>query len=445
MHRYPWRPINLREELKHEIGSTTYLSHGLHNYYPAKFIPQVPRFVINQLGLSAGVVLDPFAGSGTTAVECAVTGNSNISNDLSPLTRFLVDLKTLRLDPRLVDAHTARLNALLARVCAGSDEYLPDWKNVAYWYAPEILPVISRIWGAINAIDGDHPELAMILKASALHVSRRFSYDEDDSPKLFKSKFKRRKMEQILADFRERGAGIIFDKLRGRANAYLGSIVEFNRAVSSPCVVAEEWRAFEQRFILRVTRSVEDLPTAIPDGVVDCVVTSPPYMYAQEYFRSTKLDMYWLGLIDDAGVRSLTRSEIGQRTAAALDVHAELEAAAAYSETLAEVKKRAVNFKTPTNVSRFEAYFGDMLTFIKVSRRLLRPGGHLALFVGEPKVFGHHVPSKDIFAELLQMQGFTLQQVLFDTIKSRQLALKRLNENPDGMPGEWLIIGRKAE
>ena len=36
-------PISLRDELKDDIPSTTYLTHAVHNVYPAKFIPQVPN------------------------------------------------------------------------------------------------------------------------------------------------------------------------------------------------------------------------------------------------------------------------------------------------------------------------------------------------------------------------------------------------------------------
>lgn len=74
--------ISLRDELKDDIPSTTYLTHAIHNVYPAKFIPQVPRFVIKTFNLEGRVILDPFAGSGTTAVESLITHSSSISNDI---------------------------------------------------------------------------------------------------------------------------------------------------------------------------------------------------------------------------------------------------------------------------------------------------------------------------------------------------------------------------
>ena len=168
MYHYPWSPINLRAELKAEIPRTTYLSHGLHNYYPAKFIPQVPRFVIRELGLIGKIILDPFAGSGTTAVESLVTSNANISNDINPLTSFLIELKTLRLDPSAAWSHRETLSKLLQQACESTKEFRPDWGNLEYWYPPEILPIISGLWGGIYALADEHPALVKNLQSSCV-------------------------------------------------------------------------------------------------------------------------------------------------------------------------------------------------------------------------------------------------------------------------------------
>jgi|GEM_PF-3020276 len=80
--------ISLRDKLINLIPSTTYLTHGIHNFYPAKFIPQVPRYVIEKYRLKNKIILDPFAGSGTTVLESIITRNSNICNDINSITRF---------------------------------------------------------------------------------------------------------------------------------------------------------------------------------------------------------------------------------------------------------------------------------------------------------------------------------------------------------------------
>jgi hypothetical protein len=48
--------------------NTSGLTHSLHRF-PAKYIPQVPRWAVNNFATAGSVVYDPFMGSGTTLVE----------------------------------------------------------------------------------------------------------------------------------------------------------------------------------------------------------------------------------------------------------------------------------------------------------------------------------------------------------------------------------------
>jgi len=64
--------------------------HSLHEVsYRACFKPQLPAFFITRLTGLGDVVLDPFAGRGTTALEAALLGRVPVSNDVSPLNRVL--------------------------------------------------------------------------------------------------------------------------------------------------------------------------------------------------------------------------------------------------------------------------------------------------------------------------------------------------------------------
>jgi len=57
-------------DLAKEIPSTTYGTFGLYGY-PAKFIPQVIAYVLNEYAKTGMTVFDPFAGYGTTGVVSA--------------------------------------------------------------------------------------------------------------------------------------------------------------------------------------------------------------------------------------------------------------------------------------------------------------------------------------------------------------------------------------
>ena len=71
-----------------------YLTHWIYPY-KGKFHPQMIRALLNFIGLKEGeTVLDPFIGSGTTAVESQVMGINCIGVDISPLCVLQSKVKT---------------------------------------------------------------------------------------------------------------------------------------------------------------------------------------------------------------------------------------------------------------------------------------------------------------------------------------------------------------
>lgn len=71
-----------------------YLTHWIYPY-KGKFHPQMIRALLNIIGLGPGdTVLDPFIGSGTTAVEAQLLGINCIGIDISPLCVLQSKVKT---------------------------------------------------------------------------------------------------------------------------------------------------------------------------------------------------------------------------------------------------------------------------------------------------------------------------------------------------------------
>ncbi len=71
-----------------------YLTHWFYPY-KGKFHPQMVRALLGIIGLGPGdLVLDPFIGSGTTAVEAQLLGIDCIGVDVSPLCRLISRVKT---------------------------------------------------------------------------------------------------------------------------------------------------------------------------------------------------------------------------------------------------------------------------------------------------------------------------------------------------------------
>ncbi len=75
-----------------------YLTHWIYPY-KGKFHPQMIRALLNIIGLKQGdTVLDPFIGSGTTAVEAQLLGINCIGIDISPLCVLQSKVKTESID-----------------------------------------------------------------------------------------------------------------------------------------------------------------------------------------------------------------------------------------------------------------------------------------------------------------------------------------------------------
>jgi hypothetical protein len=85
-----------------------------HNFYryPARFSPQFARAAIQVFSKPGDVVLDPFMGGGTSAVEALVSGRRFLGCDINPLSLFVTRAKTtplFRTDVEEIGAWTKML------------------------------------------------------------------------------------------------------------------------------------------------------------------------------------------------------------------------------------------------------------------------------------------------------------------------------------------------
>ncbi|PIU58049.1 MAG: repressor LexA [Deltaproteobacteria bacterium CG07_land_8_20_14_0_80_38_7] len=90
------RRIDYSWDYKGEKTKT--FTHGLHTY-PAMFIPQVAKRLIQTYSQKGDVVCDIFCGSGTALVESRLSGRNSVGIDLNPFAVFLAKAKTTEVDP----------------------------------------------------------------------------------------------------------------------------------------------------------------------------------------------------------------------------------------------------------------------------------------------------------------------------------------------------------
>src|SRR5919206_4827472 len=78
-------------------ASTRYLTHSYHPY-SAKYIPQIPSYLISNLTKKNDLILDNFVGSGTTLVESKVLGRHAIGVDINPLACLVAKVKITNIE-----------------------------------------------------------------------------------------------------------------------------------------------------------------------------------------------------------------------------------------------------------------------------------------------------------------------------------------------------------
>ncbi|UCG04349.1 MAG: hypothetical protein JSW11_10250 [Candidatus Heimdallarchaeota archaeon] len=472
------RNYAFKQKLKDIIPPTNYLTHNLYSY-PAKFIPHVPYYVISRfLKKDNCIVLDPFAGSSSTAIEALHLGHNSICIDINPLTNFLTKVKTqritfklaqqtpLKLDPFLdtnidklsnEEIEIIHLNKIQQQISKCDEKFYPRWKNIDHWYPTEFKHYLAQIWGFIYSIEDRYPEDFMnLLKLTSLYISRYLSYAARDVPKLFRSKRRIIQVEELRKKIKS-DPNIPYDTFRRTLIKYFNQMMALTKVLEkkniSPDydekILKDNIRCNQtnkRKIICLGDTDVLSLRLPLDEEFIDLVITSPPYIYAQEYIRSTKLDLYWLNLVDDNRVRELTKKELGTKKSTDIElIKNKLRNINSFNSTMKILEKRekakyGMNGKyTPLTYN----YFYDMFLIIESINRYLKRKGIFGLFIGNPTVLGYQVPCHRIFYEIFIDLGLTIKEFGYDEIVSPRLLKGRQNLSPYGMKAEWLIIGQK--
>ncbi|MGC9012741.1 DNA methyltransferase, partial [Thermogladius sp.] len=353
------------------------------------------------------------------AIEATLTGRNAELWDLNPITRVLVLASTCDRDFTLRDLH----------VDWDYDEpFVPLWENIGYWHPKEFLEALSRAWGYWHrVVRREQPEcLAYLAAVPLLKVTRFFSYSDEKIAKLYRSKYAEEKVGRLLStDWRSKMKSMYWEYARG----VYEKVEEYRRLGPQrvEVVVKTSWREGGRLLVFDALR--ERLGRD-----VKLLVTSPPYLQAQEYIRSFKLELAWLGFTG-SDLKALASREIPYNEAPRVEVNSRL---------YREYRSRVESLGHEKLLKLYETYFRSLAHFLNVNSGRVET---LAIFVGPVKIRGVRVPIDEILREHLESLGFQHLETLVDRIVSRRLFNTRVNPAtglPDERtPTEHLLVMRR--
>jgi len=368
-----------------QLPSTTYATFGLYRY-PAKFIPHVVAYSLENYSTPGMRVFDPFAGYGTVGIVSKIYGCDYEMWDLNPMLKILHSVATMK--PMQVE-----VEEILKQISSSKEKFIPQWSRLDYWFPEEFLPFLYRVWGYYHSLPSK--SLKLLLTIPLLKTTRYYSYDDMQRQKLSKSKKSQERINLLLSSDWKRK----FFQMLGK---------DMMRVMNG----IREYQTLDPQKTKGVIKAGVDIIKKDLNEAKDILITSPPYLQSQEYMRQAKLDLFWLGYSEDK-IKNLSKLEIPYR---------DVEPCPIYSETFFDCEQK-IEEKHIRQV--FDRYFWGVLgSFTRLQEKI---SSFLFLFVGNTSTRGRTIPLDKIFIEHFSELGWNHEVTLVDTIVNRRLFSYRVN------------------
>lgn len=351
--------------------------------------------LVERYALGAKSVLDPFCGSGAILTAATRHGIPATGLDLNPMAIVLSSVKL-----RGFDAGLAQETALkwIGRARKVNHPLPVQWAAKNYWFSPKTLEKFERLRRAAHGLSLGHSDEGMAVVLAYLLSVRLCSRADQRSPKPF-----------ISAGAREMRAGRHFDPY----STILTLIDELAALHARGLGGSPLVRQYD------VTRHTALLAAL---GKHSHVITSPPYINAQDYFRNFKLELYLLEGIAAFSVDALRDRFIGTDRGSLLDDVTE-EAMAAHRGIVRGL--RTVERANPRLGAVVHRYCYDMGIALDTIKACLHPNGKLILVCGDNLVAGVHIATWRVLHNLAEERGFRLFHRFSDEIGDRMLPPQR--------------------
>lgn len=346
------------------------------------------------------IVLDPFAGVGTTLLEANRAGISSIGFEINPYAHLVcrVKLAASQFDIETIRAQTRRyLDWMSQDAKQPRSRRTPPqgFRSRIPFFSPGVEALVLR---TLDYIDTLPPHISDVFRVALGSVMVNFSnYSYEPSLGSRPAAGKRLILEAPVAL-------TVAQKLQDMADD-IRDFQEKTRGVVPP-------RSEIHR------ESFFSVDGRIAGRSIDLVVTSPPYMNNYHYVRNTRPQLFWTGLVQSTqDLKSLEEDNFGKFWQT---VRGRRPVPLAFAMPDLEQQIAAIQVIKPEKgiyggsgwANYVIAYMNDLDKFCSLLERFLKPTGTAVIVIGNSIIQGIELPVQKYLAQIGTQHGLDTEAVL---------------------------------
>lgn len=355
-----------------------------HDWYPylEGFSSEFVKFVLAKYMPNAKKVIEPFAGTGTTPVALAAFGIDCGYCEVNPAMRLVVEAKMA-----FGSAATIRRKKIASRL-----------QSIA-----ENLPDLVKAARPDKALQDDYKanfegsQFFNDVGMAAVLSLRTVNDDVAKEDELIGNLFTIAVMAKlVICSMLKRSGDVRYKtekELQKGIPDLVGEVSNHLLLISGDCLAADNLTAS----VGLITANARDL-VKTESFDADGVITSPPYLNGTNYFRNTKLEL-WYGrfLSNGTTLRSYRDAAI---TSGINDVGVAQGRKIVHKSIQALVDKLSENAYDQRIPRMVAGYFEDMRLVLQGLMNSCKPGAPICIDIGDSRYGGIHVPTHEVLESL---------------------------------------------
>ncbi|WP_353930528.1 DNA methylase [Okeanomitos corallinicola TIOX110] len=393
-------------------------------FQPAKTIPEIPAWFLQKYTTKNAVVLEPFAGSGTSIIEVLKLGRKIIWSDNNPLSQLICRVKTSRLP--LIDILAKSQTIVTESYHQETVQHSVDFSNKDLWFQKDVQVGLEIIKSQILLSNPVYQPVLLLALASTV----RKCSDMNEGMILAARR-------SHVKEIPQRNRQDVFKYFQ----FYVDKIIE----------ALSEWYQFDWDDSDIQEVPSQDARNLDRNCLCDAVVTSPPYINAIDYIWASKFELHWLNLVKNNQDRlNLSSQEIGTERISSVEYKQLGKTGNNQLDNLIIEIFNGDKYKASKGQNQLRArvvykYFMDMQQHFHSAYHQLKSGGYYCFAVGDvSKICGVDIPVADSLTDFATNLGFKEVFRFHLLLKNRKLNIPRNVDWAGTIKHDTIVVMQKS-